>query len=67
MLIVKILFCIGAVFVINGSCVSLFLILLADFLVSDCSIALKVAVSCIIAMLYVWIGAQNLFSTNLSL
>lgn len=67
MLIVKIFFCIGAVFVINGSCVSLFLILLADFLVSDCSIALKVAVSCIIAMLYVWIGAQNLFSTNLSL
>lgn len=67
MLIVRIFFCIGTVFVINGSCVSLFLILLADFLVSECSIPKKVAVSCIMAMLYVWIGAQNLFSAGLSL
>ena len=66
MLIIRALFCVGAVYVLNGSCTGLFLILLADFLVTECSIAKKITVSCVMAILYVWVGAQNLFTKDLS-
>lgn len=67
MLIVRVLFSVGAIYVLNGFGTGLFLILLADFLVTEGSIAKKIIVSCIMASLYVWLGVWNLFTKDLSL